>query len=78
MIRKTLALATMITAGIAIARNWPDLRRYLTIKQMSGHQMHPENVPAEGRIGYPQRHEAGVPDGTGDFEPTRRGGPAHA
>lgn len=76
MIRKTLALATTITVGIVIARSWPDLKRFITIKRMSGRQIHPENVPAEGRIAYPQRHDAGVPDGTGDFESARRGGPA--
>jgi hypothetical protein len=77
MIRKTMALAMVVAAGIAIATSWPDIKRFIKIKQLSGEQAHPENVPAEGRTSYPNRHEAGAPDGTGDFDSARRGGPVH-
>jgi hypothetical protein len=76
MIRKTLALGTMAAIGFAIAFGWPDARRYLKIRQISGWPSHPELVPAEGRTIYPQTHSAGAPDGTGDFESAHRGGPA--
>jgi hypothetical protein len=75
MIRKAIGLA-VLTAGLAIAANWTDIQRYMKIKQMSGHGMHPENVPAEGHSAYPQRAADGAPDGTGDFDSASRGGPA--
>jgi hypothetical protein len=76
MIGKTLALAATATIGIAAAFSWPDLQRYLKIRQISSRQLHPELVPVEGRINYPQHHAAGAPDGTGDFDSALRGGPA--
>ncbi|HET9899005.1 MAG TPA: hypothetical protein VFQ44_29125 [Streptosporangiaceae bacterium] len=75
MIRKSLGLAAMAAVGMAIAGSWPDIKRYLKIKQMSTGRLHPEKVPAAGRISYPQRHEGGEPDGTGDFDSAMRGGP---
>jgi hypothetical protein len=75
MIRKTLGLAALAVIGIAVAIGWPDIQRYLKIKQISGRQSHPEMVPAEGRTLYPQRHSAGAADGTGDFDSAHRGGP---
>jgi hypothetical protein len=76
MIRKTLALAGMAAIGIAVAIGWPDIRRYLKIRQISSQEGHPEMVPAEGRSTYPHRHSGGAPDGTGDFDSAHRGGPA--
>ncbi|HUC56499.1 MAG TPA: hypothetical protein VMA95_03800 [Streptosporangiaceae bacterium] len=76
MIRKTLAVAAMAVVGIAVAIGWPDIQRFLKIKQISSGHLHPEMVPAEGRTTYPQRHAAGAPDGTGDFDSAHRGGPA--
>ena len=76
MIRKTLAVLTMAAAGVAIAIGWPDIQRFLKIRQISSARLHPEMVPAEGRTAYPQRHSAGAPDGTGDFDSAHRGGPA--
>jgi hypothetical protein len=49
-------LLFLIPAGLAalIAGQWQDITRYIKIKQISSGQGHPENVPAHGRIGYPQ------------------------
>jgi hypothetical protein len=71
MIKLLLAAAT----GMLLAVSWPDIKRYVTLKQASG-SLHPEKVPAHGRIGYPQSHAAGALDGTGDFDSAQRGGPA--
>jgi hypothetical protein len=78
MIRK--ALPILVSAGVALllASQWSDIKRYMSIKQLSMGQGHPENVPAEGRKVYPQRPSDGVPDGTGDFGSASRGGPAPA
>jgi hypothetical protein len=70
MIKLLLAAAT----GMLLAVSWPDIRRYVTIRQASA-GTHPEKIPAHGRIGYPQNHAAGAVDGTGDFESAQRGGP---
>jgi hypothetical protein len=78
MIRKAFGLAAMtVTAatGLAIAAGWPDIQRFIKIKQMSDR---PGMVPAEGRTAYPQHHDGGVADGTGDFDSASRGGPARA
>jgi hypothetical protein len=50
------ALLILIPAGLAafIAGQWQDIARYIKIKQISSGQGHPENVPANGRISYPQ------------------------
>jgi hypothetical protein len=54
LIRKALLLLiTLAVAGIA-ATQWPDIIRYLKIKQMSLGNGHPENVPAEGSQSYPK------------------------
>jgi hypothetical protein len=76
MIKTSLGLAASLGLGLAIAVAWPDLRRYLKIRQISADAPHPEIVPAGGRTAYPQRPGAGAPDGTGDFDSARRGGPA--
>ncbi len=75
MIKRTLAAVGLAAAGIAIAISWPDVTRYVKIRRMSAQRLHPEVVPAEGRAAYPQQPEAGTPDGTGDFDSARRGGP---
>lgn len=53
-----------------------DIRRYLTIKQMSQGSGHPEVVPAVGATAYPPGHGKAAADGTGDFDSASRGGPA--
>lgn len=78
MIKKSLGLALALTVGIAIKVGWPDIKRYLKIKQVSAQGPHPEMVPAAGRTAYPQRHDDGARDGTGDFDSAHRGGPARA
>jgi hypothetical protein len=79
MISKTLGLTSMVAVGLAVAANWPDLQRYVKIRQMSGGGSgHPEFVPAAGRSFYPQRHADSAADGTGDFDSAHRGGPANA
>jgi hypothetical protein len=52
-----------------------DLKRYLTIKQMSDGTGHPENVPAAGATAYGRPRKKAA-DGTGDFDSASRGGPA--
>jgi hypothetical protein len=76
MIKKVAGLAMLLAIAAAIATGWSDLRRFVKIKQVSGEPAHPEQVPAQGRTAYPQSHEAGEPDGTGDFDSANRGGPA--
>jgi len=76
MIKKSLGVMATLGLGLAVAANWPDLKRYLKIKKMSAAVPHPEVVPADGRTTYPQRPGSGAPDGTGDFDSATRGGPA--
>ena len=59
-----------------VGSQWPDIMRYIKIKQMSQGQGHPEYVPVEGTTFYPQDPARGAPDGTGEFASARRGGPA--
>ncbi|HEY2285274.1 MAG TPA: hypothetical protein VGH88_05980 [Streptosporangiaceae bacterium] len=75
---KAVALAAGVLAGVLIAGQWPDISRYVRIKQMSYGSGHPENVPAHGRTSYPAHPGAGQAEGTGDFDSARRGGPATA
>jgi hypothetical protein len=70
-----LVLIPAVLAAL-VGSQWPDIMRYVKIRQMSQGQGHPENVPAEGTISYPQDPADGVPDGTGQFSSARRGGPA--
>lgn len=55
------ALLFLVPAGLValIAGQWQDISRYIKIKQISSGQGHPENVPAHGRISYPQRRAPG-------------------
>lgn len=78
MIKKSLGLALALAVGVAVKVGWPDIKRFLKIKQLSTQHMHPELVPAEGRTAYPQRPEQGAADGTGDFDSALRGGPARS
>ena len=75
MIKTMLKLAAAAGTGVVVARNWPDIRRYITIKRAAS-SAHPEKIPAAGRVSYPQSHDAGAIDGTGDFDSAQRGGPA--
>jgi hypothetical protein len=61
--------------GALTATQWPDIRRYIGIKELSMGRGHPEMVPVRGRVGYPQDPAHAQPDGTGDFDSARRGGP---
>ena len=76
MFRKSLQVLIPTAAGLLIASQWTDIRRYLKIKQLSQGQGHPENVPAGGVSRYPRRPGDGAPDGTGDFDSAMRGGPS--
>jgi len=78
MIKKSLGLVLALAVVAAIKAGWPDIKRYLKMRRVSAQRVHPEMVPAEGRTAYPQRHEEGAPDGTGDFDSADRGGPARA
>ena len=75
MMRKTLVFMIPLAGAWLVASQWKEINRYLKIKQMSAGDGHPESVPAGGSLGYDQPG-AGAPDGTGDFDSARRGGPA--
>jgi hypothetical protein len=75
MMRKALLIGGLAGAGLLVASQRQDIVRYLRIKQMSAGQGRPENVPASGSRRYPAPGR-GAPDGTGDFDSARRGGPA--
>ncbi len=75
MIKTLRRLLVVAATGMLLAISWPDIKRYLAIKQASA-SPHPEKIPAHGRISYPQSHAAGAVDGTGDFDSASRGGPA--
>ena len=53
MIHKAWLLLIPAALGLLIAAQWPDIRRYLKIKQLSQGQGYPENVPAGGTSAYP-------------------------
>ncbi len=74
---KVLLLGGLAGVAFLVASQRQDIGRYLKIKQMSLGQGHPEYVPAEGTREYPAPGH-GAPDGTGDFDSARRGGPALA
>jgi uncharacterized protein DUF6893 len=77
VIRTIIKLLVVAAAGVFLAANWQDIRRYLAIRQVSS-SPHPEMIPARGRTRYPNSHAAGAPDGTGDFDAAQRGGPVLA
>jgi hypothetical protein len=76
VIRKAPLLLIPAALGLLITSQWPDIRRYLKIRQLSQGDGHPQNVPVEGTKAYPQHPGDGEQDGTGDFDSARRGGPA--
>jgi len=53
VIRKASLLLIPAVVGLLIPAQWPDIRRYLKIKQLSRGQGHPENVPVGGTSAYP-------------------------
>jgi hypothetical protein len=73
--RKLLLFVIPLAGAWLVASQWQDINRYLKIKQMSAGAGHPEFVPAGGSRSYDQPGTA-APDGTGDFDSARRGGPA--
>ena len=56
-IREAWLLLIPAVLGLLIAAQWPDIRRYLKIKQLSQGQGTPENVPGKGnqRVSAPRR-----------------------
>jgi hypothetical protein len=75
---KPMRLLGPAVLALVVVSQWPDIRRYFKIKQLSLGQGHPANVPASGRVMYPQDAARAQPDGTGDFDSASRGGPAPA
>ena len=75
MARKALWWVLPTAVAAALASQWQDIVRYLKIEQISLGRGHPDRVPAVGRHAYPRGPGAGAPDGTGDFDAARRGGP---
>ncbi|HLH58559.1 MAG TPA: hypothetical protein VKV33_05330 [Streptosporangiaceae bacterium] len=78
MIRKVFWLSGTVLAGAMVAVSWQDIQRYARMKGISLGKGHPEVVPVEGKTSYPQDPSRAVPDGTGEFDAARRGGPAHS
>ncbi len=76
MIRKAMVLLVPVALGALAATQYKDAVRYMKIKQMSMGAGHPEYVPVEGSASYPQSATGATPDGTGEFDSARRGGPA--
>ena len=76
MIRKSALWLATLLLGVLIASQWQDIIRYVKIKQMSLGQGRPQVVPVAGTRAYPQNPAGGAPDGTGEFDSARRGGPA--
>jgi hypothetical protein len=74
--RKALLFSIPAALGVLITSQWPDISRYLTVRQLSEGQGHPRNVPIGGTTAYPQDPGDGEQDGTGDFDSASRGGPA--
>jgi hypothetical protein len=60
MLGKALGLAIPAGLALLVASQWPDIRRYVKIKQLSVGAGHPENVPAGGRTAYPQAAHDGL------------------
>jgi hypothetical protein len=78
VIRKMILFAGSAAVGALVALNWQDIQRYVKMKEISFGKGHPEVVPVEGKTSYPQDAAHGTPDGTGEFDAARRGGPPHA
>jgi hypothetical protein len=76
VIRKALLLLISAALGLLITSQWPDIRRYLKIRQLSQDPGHPQNVPVRGTKAYSQRPGDGEQDGAGDFDSASRGVPA--
>jgi hypothetical protein len=51
---KMVPLLVASAAGALAVSQWPDIRRYIKIKQMSTGDGHPENVPVKGTAAYRQ------------------------
>ena len=77
MIKTTLKLGAVAAVGAALALGWPDIKRYVQIKQSADHN-HLEKIPVSGRTVYPPRTGEGDRHGTGDFDSARRGGPVRS
>jgi hypothetical protein len=78
VIRKMLWLSFPAVLGALVASNWQDAFRYVRMREISMGSGHPEVVPVEGRKGYVQDPGQATPDGVGDFDSARRGGPPNA
>jgi hypothetical protein len=75
MMRKVLLFTGLLAVAGLLASQRQEIIRYLKVKQMSSGTGHPENVPVSGSHAYPDPG-GGAADGTGDFGPASRGGPA--
>jgi hypothetical protein len=49
VIRKARLLLVPAALGLLITSQWPDIRRYLKLRQLSQGHGHPQNVPLRGR-----------------------------
>jgi hypothetical protein len=78
MVGKATGVVFSAVLALLTASQWPDIRRYIGIKELSTGRGHPEMVPVHGRIGYPTDPSRAEPDGTGEFDSALRGGPAKA
>lgn len=60
MIRKALLLLVPAALGLLITSQWPDIRRYLKIRQLSQGNGHPQAHSPQG--------DEDIPTGPGDGE----------
>ena len=75
MLRKLVIALIVAAVGALLFTQRKDLQRYLGIQRLSHGDGHPELVPVDGRTGYVQDAAKGAPDGTGDFDAGKHGGP---
>jgi hypothetical protein len=52
MMAKALSILVPSAVAVLVVTQWPDIRRYIKIRQMSMGAGHPEYVPAHGRAAY--------------------------
>ena len=72
MIRKALLLLVPAALGLLITSQWPDIRRYLKIRQLSQGNGRPQNIPLKGTKAYSRGSDDGEQDGAGELNSASR------
>jgi hypothetical protein len=58
MVGKGLRFLVLTALAVHVAKQWPDVVRYLKVTQLSVGRGHPEDVPVRGRAPYPLNAQA--------------------